>query len=359
MYSPSTSTTSRSRRKRARNAWRTPPPPRADRARSGVAMLARQIEHGLGQPADQARARWPRARRFLGVTAVEHIAKLVAVLTVAVAVVYVVGFTLWTTWISFTDSTLLPNYTFVGIKHYARLLQTRIWQVAYANLLVYGIGFMVFASLIGLLLAILIDQKIRAENLLRTIYLYPMALSFVVTGTVWAWLLNPGIGVQSFVRGLGWTGFRFDWIVDRDMAIYTVIIAAVWQASGFAMALFLAGLRSLDADLYKAAQIDGAGPARMYLRVLVPAMWPIVIAVLVILLQFAIKTYELVRALTAGGPGIATTLPTAVVYDYMFQRGLIGAGSAAAVMLLLSILLVIVPYVIYRKLSARRRVRHG
>jgi glucose/mannose transport system permease protein len=322
-------------------------------------MLASQIERRLAQSPERPRARWPRARRFLGVTLVEQVAKLVAVLTLSVGVFYVVGFTLWTTWISFTDSTLLPDYVFVGIKHYTRLLQTRIWQVAYANLLVYGIGFMVFATAVGLLLAILIDQKIRAENLLRTIYLYPMALSFVVTGTVWAWLLNPGIGIQGFVRGLGWTTFRFDWLVDRDMAIYTVVIAAVWQASGFAMALFLAGLRSLDADLYKAAQIDGASTARMYLRILVPAMWPIVVAVLVILLQFAIKTYELVRALTAGGPGIATTLPTTVVYDYMFQRGLMGAGSAAAVMLLLSLLVIIVPYVIYQRLSARRRVRRG
>jgi glucose/mannose transport system permease protein len=308
---------------------------------------------------DRGRDRQARPQRFLAVTAVDHLAKLVAVLTLSVGVLYVVGFTAWTTWISFTDSTLLPDYALVGIKHYARLLQTRIWQVAYVNLLIYGIGFMVFATSIGLLLAILIDQKVRAENLLRTIYLYPMALSFVVTGTVWAWLLNPGIGIQGFVRQLGWIGFRFDWLVDRDMAIYTVVIAAVWQASGFAMALFLAGLRSLDADLYKAAQIDGAGPARMYLRILVPAMWPIVIAVLVILLQFAIKTYELVRALTAGGPGIATTLPTTVVYDYMFQRGLMGAGSAAAVMLLLSLLLIIVPYVLYQRRSARRRLGRG
>jgi glucose/mannose transport system permease protein len=313
----------------------------------------------LGPPPEQRRVRFQRTRRSWGAFAIEQIAKLVAVLTLGVGVLYVVGFTLWTTWISFTDSTLLPDYTFVGIKHYARLLDTRIWHVAYGNLLVYGICFMLFATAIGLLLAIVIDQKVRAENLLRTIYLYPMALSFVVTGTVWAWLLNPGIGIQSFVRGLGWTGFRFDWLVDRDMAIYTVVIAAVWQASGFAMALFLAGLRSLDADLYKAAQIDGASPARMYLRVIVPAMWPIVIAVLVILLQFAIKTYELVRALTAGGPGIATTLPTLLVYDYMFQRGLMGAGSAAAVMLLLSLLVVIVPYALYQRLRVRRMNRHG
>ena len=303
--------------------------------------------------------RWHRARHRLGVSVVDRAAITVAAITLGVAVLYVVGFTLWTTWISFTDSTLLPDYAFAGFKNYSRLLKTRLWQVAYANLLIYGVLFMVLATAIGLLLAILIDQKVRAENLWRTIYLYPMALSFVVTGTVWAWLLNPGIGIQSFVRGLGWAGFRFDWLVDRDMAIYTVVIAAVWQASGFAMALFLAGLRSLDADLYKAAQIDGAGPVRTYLWVMVPAMWPIVIAVLVILLQFALKTYELVRALTAGGPGIATTLPTTVVYDYMFQRSLMGAGSAAAVMLLLSLLVIVAPYAIYRRLRRRNTVRHG
>jgi glucose/mannose transport system permease protein len=124
------------------------------------------------------------------------------------------------------------------------------------------------------------------------------------------------------------------------------------------MALLLAGLRSLDADLYKAAQIDGAGPARMYLRIMVPAIWPIVVSVLVILLQIAIKTYDLVRALTAGGPGIATTLPTNVVYDYMFQRGEMGAGAAAAVMLLLSLLLVMLPYALLQRLQQRKHYRH-
>ncbi|MET0682043.1 MAG: sugar ABC transporter permease [Casimicrobiaceae bacterium] len=291
--------------------------------------------------------------------AVEHVAEVVAILTLAAGVLYVVGFTLWTALISFTDSTLLPEYTFVGLKHYVRLMNTRVWQVAYANLVVYGLCFILFATAIGLLLAIVIDQKVRAENLLRTIYLYPMALSFVVTGTVWAWLLNPSIGIQQFVRNLGWTSFRFDWLVDREMAIYTVAIAGVWQAAGFAMALFLAGLRSLDNDLYKAAQIDGASPTRMYLRIMVPAMWPIVLAVLVILLQFALKTYELVRALTAGGPGIASMLPTMVVYDYMFQRSQMGAGSAAAVMLLLSLLVIVGPYALYRRVRARRSAPHG
>jgi glucose/mannose transport system permease protein len=284
--------------------------------------------------------------------------RITAGLIAVAAVGYVVGFTLWTVVISLTDSTLLPEYSFIGFKHYGQLLRSRVFQVAYTNLVIYGIGFIVGATGLGLLLAILIDQKIRAENLLRTIYLYPMALSFVVTGTVWAWILNPTIGVEHFVQGLGWAQFKFGWLVDRDMAIYTVVIAAVWQASGFAMALLLAGLRSLDGDLYKAAAIDGAGPTRMYLRVMIPAIWPIVVSVLVILLQTAIKTYDLVRALTAGGPGIATTLPTNVVYDYMFQRGLMGAGSAAAVMLLLSLLVIMLPYALFQRARNRKQAGH-
>jgi glucose/mannose transport system permease protein len=309
-------------------------------------------------PADAGLVR-RRARFLFRAKAVDIVARTIGVLALVVAIGYVVGFTLWTTWISFTDSTLLPDYSFVGFKHYRNLFHSRLWQLSYENLLIYGLGFMVLAAGIGMLLAVLIDQKVRAENLLRTIYLYPMALSFVVTGTVWSWILNPSIGVQNFLRGLGWIHFRFDWLVDRHMAIYTVVIAAVWQASGFAMALLLAGLRSLDPDLYKAAQIDGASPAKMYLKIAIPAIWPIVIAVLVILLQFSIKTYELVQALTAGGPGIATTLPTAVVYDYMFQRGLMGEGAATAVLLLLSLLIVLGPYAIYVRIRARRMNRNG
>ncbi len=186
--------------------------------------------------------------------------------------------------------------------------------------------FLMLTTALGLLLALLIDQKLRGENVVRTIFLYPLAVSFVVTGVVWGWLLNPGIGIQKLVIGLGWTSFRFDWLVDRNRALYCIVFAGAWQASGFAMALFLAGLRSVDADLMKAAQIDGAGPLRTYRRVILPSIWPIFIAVFVILLQFAIKTFDLAMALTAGGPGIATVLPSIVVYDFMFQRGLLGVG---------------------------------
>jgi glucose/mannose transport system permease protein len=270
---------------------------------------------------------------------------------------HVVGFTLWTTWLSFTPSDLLPDYTLAGLRSYWAVTRAPSTQVAYLNLVIYSFGFVALATVLGFVLAVLLDQRVRGENLLRTIYLYPLAVSFVVTGTVWSWLLNPGLGIQKFVRNLGWETFRFDWIIDRDMALYTIVIAAAWHGAGFAMALFLAGLRSIDPDLHKAAQIDGASPTRFYLRVVLPSIGAIVIAVLVILLQFAIKTFDLVRALTGGGPGIATTLPALVVYDFMFQRGQLGRGSAAAVLLLLALLAVLVPYWAYTRWRAHARKR--
>jgi glucose/mannose transport system permease protein len=267
---------------------------------------------------------------------------------------HLVSFALWTIWVSFTPSTLVPVSGWVGMRNYTAVMATRNWQIAFDNLLLFGCGFVLLSLLTGLVLAILLDQRIRAENVLRSIFLYPMAVSFVVTGTVWSWLLNPGIGIQKLVNGLGWTSFRFDWLIDRDMAIWTIVIAAVWQSSGFAMALFLAGLRSVDADLIKAAQIDGAGPVAMYRRVILPALWPITVTVAVIQLQFAITTFDLVRALTGGGPGIATMLPALVVYDFMFQRGLLARGAAAAVLMLLILLAVLLPYAAWRYFQRRQ-----
>ncbi len=275
----------------------------------------------------------------------------------AICIAQVVGFTLYTLWVSFTPSTLVPDNGFVGLRNYTAMLGTRNWKTATDNLVIYGACFMVATTALGLLLAILIDQRLRGETVLRAIFLYPMAVSFIVTGVVWGWLLNPGIGIQKLVTDVGWTGFRFDWLINRDRAIYTIVIAGAWQASGFAMALFLAGLRSVDSDLMKAAQIDGAGPLRTYRRVVLPTIWPIFVAVFVILLQFAIKTFDLAMALTGGGPGIATLLPSIVVYDFMFQRGYLGRGAAAAVMMLLYLLAVLIPYAVFRRWQQRRQLR--
>jgi glucose/mannose transport system permease protein len=273
--------------------------------------------------------------------------------------VYVFGFTLWTLYISFSNSTMLPTYGFVGLKPYFDLWSNARWQIAYGNLFYFSAFYVVLSLLIGLALAIAIDQRVKGEAVWRTIFLYPLAVSFVVTGTVWSWLYSPDAGIEPFVRGLGWHDFTFRLITNRYTAIYAIIATGVWQSSGFAMALFLAGLRSVDPDLVKAAQIDGAGPARIYRKVILPSIAPIFIAVTVVLLQFAIKTFDLVVALTQGGPGIATTFPANYVYDLMFQRGEIAVGAAAAIMMLLALAVVLVPYALWTVWRSRRVTGHG
>lgn len=283
---------------------------------------------------------------------------LVLVPSLAASFIYIFVFTIWTLYISLSNSSLLPSYDFVGLSNYAALWSNRRWNIAYSNLFLFSAFYIVGAMAIGLLLAILIDQRVRGEAMWRTIFLYPLAVSFIVTGTVWSWLYNPTDGIQMLVRSLGWTDFNFALASDRNTAIYAIIITGIWQSSGFAMALFLAGLRSVDPDLVKAAQIDGASTFRTYRKVILPVIAPIFLAVAVIQIQFAIKTFDLVAALTRGGPGISTTFPAIYVYDLMFQRGQIGEGAAAAMMMLAALAVVLVPYSFYVVWRRRKESRH-
>jgi len=288
-----------------------------------------------------------------------HTPKIVLAPSIAASFIYVFLFCAWTLWLSLSKSTLLPDFTFDGTKHYVALFQNRRWTIAYTNLFLFGGLYVVGSLLIGLVLAILIDQRVRGEAIWRSLLLYPLALSFVVSGTVWRWIFNPTTGVQAFVRSFGFPDFDFNWILDRNRAIYTIVVTGVWHASGFAMVLLLAGLRSVDQDLVKAAQIDGASMSRIYWKILIPSIRPIMIAVVVILLQFAIKTFDLVVALTGGGPGLATNVPAIYVYDLMFQRGQIAEGAAAAVMILLALAAVLVPYAIWSQRRSRMRGENG
>jgi glucose/mannose transport system permease protein len=296
-------------------------------------------------------------RRGLGTWLEVWTPRLVLLPTLIATLVYVVLFTLWTFWLSLSNSTLLPDPTFVGFRHYAALWSHQRWTIAYTNLFLFGSLYVAGSLILGTCLAILIDQRVRAEGLWRTVYLYPLAISFVVTGTVWRWILSPSTGIELLLHDLGWVEATFDWIIDRDMAIYCVVICGMWHASGFAMALILAGLRSVEQDLVKAAQIDGASMGRIYRRVILPAIRPIFVAVMVVLLQFAIKTFDLVAALTGGGPGLATNVPAIYVYDLMFQRGQIAQGAAAAIMILLALVAVLVPYFLY--MAWRQRQEAG
>lgn len=298
--------------------------------------------------------------RLLHNRIIEMTPQIVLIPATVLALGYVVGFSLWTIWISLSVSTLLPDPTFQGFEHYVRLWGSKRWTIAYQNLFTFGSLYVFGALIVGTLLAILIDQRVKFEAIWRTIYLYPLAISFIVTGTVWRWIFHPNTGIELALHDVGWLSAQFDWITDRQLAIYVVVFTGMWHASGFAMALILAGLRSVDGDLVKAAQIDGASMSRIYRKVVLPTIWPIFIAVAVVLLQFAIKTYDLVVALTQGGPGVSTTVPAIVVYDLMFQRGQIAQGAAAAVMILAALAMILVPYGIWVAWKNRKEAsNHG
>ena len=281
--------------------------------------------------------------------------KLLLSPSVLLVVVCVYGYIMFTIYLSFTSSTLMPLYEWAGTASYQRLFAQENWHVALSNLWVFASLYIGVAVVLGLGFAILIDQHIRAEGLFRSIFLYPMALSFIVTGTAWKWLLDPGVGLQHTMRNLGWETFAFGWIKDADMAIYCVVIAAIWQTTGFVMALFLAGLRGVDAEQISAARVDGARTWQIYLHIIIPQLGPVFVSAFVILAHMAIKSYDLVIALTNGGPGRSTWLPSVFMYQYSFTRNEMAIGAASAVMMLAAIGLVVLPYLY----SEMRKVKNG
>tara|TARA_B100000085_G_scaffold229986_1_gene216328 strand:+ start:47 stop:922 length:876 start_codon:yes stop_codon:yes gene_type:complete len=279
--------------------------------------------------------------------------KMVLAPSFIAALIFVYGFIGWTAWVSLTKSKLLPRYDLVGLVQYEKLFRSPRWDTALDNLFIFGGLFCFISMLLGLILAILLDQKIRTEGVLRTIYLYPMALSLIVTGTAWRWILNPGLGVEATVRKWGFQDFSFDWLVNPEMAIYTVVIAAVWQASGFVMALFLAGLRSVEEEIIRAAQVDGIPLWRIYTSIIIPSMAPIFLSAFIVLAHLAIKSFDLVIALTGGGPGYATDLPATYMYAMAFSRGNIGQAASSAMVMMMVIFAIVVPY-LYSELRDKK-----
>jgi glucose/mannose transport system permease protein len=271
----------------------------------------------------------------------------------AVTLLFVYGFILFTVVLSFTGSKMLPRFDFVGIENYVKLFKLQHWHIALTNIAIFASLYIVICTAIGLMLAIFLDQKIRGEGALRPIYLYPMALSFIVTGTAWKWFLDPGIGLQKVMQGWGWESFSFTWIKDNDLAIYCIVLAAVWQTSGFVMAMFLAGLRGIDNEILKAAQIDGASNWQLYRRIVIPLLRPAFLSAFVILSHLAIKSYDLVIALTGGGPGRSTEMPATFMYSYTFTRNQMGIGASSAVIMLMTIAAIMVPY-LYAELKEKK-----
>ena len=273
---------------------------------------------------------------------------IVIIPSILIVAIFMYGFTLWSLGLSFTSSTILPAddwiASWVGLAQYKTLFSDPRWWVACKNIIIFG-ALLIFISIsLGLLIAIFLDQKIRAEGFLRTIYLYPMSLSFIVSGVAWKWLLNPGLGVEKLVIDMGFADFRFDWLINPEMAIYTVVLAGVWQVTGFVMVLFLAGLRRIDQSIISAAKLDGVGLFKIYTQLIIPNLLPVFFSVLLILFHIVIKSFDLVMALTNGGPGYATDLPAVYMYTHTFSRNHVALGSASAIVLLAGVLAVVIPY---------------
>ena len=282
----------------------------------------------------------------------------VALLPLALIVlVAYVGTVLWSLRVSLTNARTFPSDVYVGLAQYERLFQNERWLLSLNNLALYGLLFISLCMVLGLLLAVFIDQKVRGEGLLRTVFLYPYAMSFVATGLVWQWLLNPELGLQNAVQGLGFSGVQFDWIVDQDKVMYTIVLATVWQASGFVMALLLAGLRSIDAQIWNAARIDGIPTWQVYVFIVLPMLGESMATVFVLLLTATVKLFDAVVSMTQGGPGNASEVPAKFIMDHLFGRANLALASAGSVVLLLTVLALVAPLLYARSRHQRREAR--
>ena len=282
-------------------------------------------------------------------------ARLALLPAAAVVVVVYLGCMLWTVRLSFSSSKLLPTLDFVGLEQYERLLTNTRFLISAQNVVVFGALFLAGCLVLGFLFAVFIDQRVRNEGVFRTIFLYPHALSFIVTGLVWQWFLNPTLGLQKLVRDFGFESFSFDWLVSREMVVYTLVIAGIWQSAGLVMAILLAGLRGVDEDIWKATRVDGIPTWRVYLSIVLPLLRPMLITVTVLLAIAVVKVYDLVVAMTGGGPGIASEMPAKFVMDHLFQRGNVGLATACATVMLITVIAVLAPWLYTQYGPSKRR----
>jgi glucose/mannose transport system permease protein len=276
-------------------------------------------------------------------------AKVAALPMIATVLVVFVGCTVWTVLYSFTSSKSLPMLNFVGFSQYVRLFNAPQWYISMQNIAIYGVLCMAFSLVVGFVLAALMDQKIRFENTFRTIFLYPYALSFIVTGLVWQWIFNPQLGLEKVIRDIGFENFELAILSNRRLVIYAIVIAGLWQMTGLVMVLMLAGLRNIDEDIWKASRVDGIPKWKTYLFIVVPMMKPVLVTTVVLIATGIVKLYDLVVAMTNGGPGIASEVPAKYVYDFMFGWANLAQGLAASTVMLTTVLIILVPWALLER----------
>ena len=297
-------------------------------------------------------ARSSRPRRF-------DLALNAALLPMAITTLLIyVGSVLWSIRISFSNSRMLPKDDWAGLAQFERLLNTDRWMVSLQHMGILAVVYIGGVIVLGTLMAVFIDQRVKGESWFRTIFLYPFAMSFVVTGLIWQWLFNPSLGLQNAFRVMGWDSFVFDWTSRQDLAIYAVGVAMVWQGSGTTMAIILAALRGVDEEQWKAAQLEGVSKPRYYLSIVLPQIGPAFATSFVLLAVALVRTFDIVAVMTRGGPGDATEVPAKFIIDHLFERNNIALASAASVVMLITVFTVLTP-ILYWRSKAEARLNAG
>jgi glucose/mannose transport system permease protein len=263
----------------------------------------------------------------------------------AITLVFFFGAILWTVYLSFTASRRFPDYDLVGWKQYIRLFHDGAWLISLHNLIIFATGSLLSIA-IGFLLAALIDKEVHGQGLFRTVFLYPLAVSLIVTGLVWRWLFNPSLGIEGALHALGWTSARFNWLASGDTVMYGIILASVWQSTGFFMALMLAGLKSINTEIWQAARLDGVPLWRLYFEVIIPMMKLTFLTCVILLCIGVVKAYDIIVAMTNAGPGDASYMPAYFVIDAYWQKENLGYSSAGATVMLVTTLVLFLPLVL-------------
>jgi glucose/mannose transport system permease protein len=272
-------------------------------------------------------------------------------LAIAVFVYFFIARTAYISLVRWND--LAPDFTWVGLRNYARLLDTERFQIDVRNTVVFTVVFILACLAIGLLLASLLDTHVRGEAIFRNIFMFPLAISFIVTGVAWRWLESPTSGINLLLSNIGLGFLQSGWFTDPRIGILAVVLAAVWQMSGYVMAMYLAGLRGIPDEIREAARVDGASEWQIFWSILLPLLQPITLSAVIILGHISLKIFDLTKAMTGPGPGFSSDVPALFMYETTFFGSHFAQGAAIAMVLLLFVSVLIVPYLIY---NARNEV---
>ncbi|MEA3335041.1 MAG: sugar ABC transporter permease [Chloroflexota bacterium] len=289
---------------------------------------------------------------------------LILLPSIILLAIFVYGFIAWTARVSMSAwDGIVPDYTWVGFENYNRLftkaggVSAIRFRIDLWNTFFFTILFLLGCVVVGMFLAILLDQHVRGEGIFRTAYLFPMSLSFVVTGVVWQWIFAPGApgrprGINALLGTLGLEQLQWPWFISTEsigpfhLALIPLIIAAAWQMTGYTMAMYLAGLRGIPEELREAARVDGATEVHIYRSIIMPMLRPITLSALIVLGHISLKIFDLIYTMTGKGPGFVTDVPSIFMFETTFQGNHYAQGAAISIIMLFMVAFVVVPYLV-------------